>query len=197
MPWPEAVPAVTAALPAVNDRVTALERQVLAVMVQHPLVALDADADSIEAAAFADPVHRAAFEAIEAAGGTAGVKEEISALTAGGKGAREVERQALARWVDQVRLGAVPQVDAALTALAVIELPVASRRGARAQIDPDALDRYARDVITSLARMGVNRRLTELRSRQRRMSRQDEGYREVFEEIVGLENRRMRLSGRA
>ena len=194
---PEAVPAVTAALPAVNDRVTALERQVLAVMVQHPLVALDADADSIEAAAFADPVHRAAFEAIEAAGGTAGVKEEISALTAGGKGAREVERQALARWVDQVRLGAVPQVDAALTALAVIELPVASRRGARAQIDPDALDRYARDVITSLARMGVNRRLTELRSRQRRMSRQDEGYREVFEEIVGLENRRMRLSGRA
>ena len=79
----------------------------------------------------------------------------------------------------------------------MIELPVASRRGARAQIDPDALDRYARDVITSLARMGVNRRLTELRSRQRRMSRQDEGYREVFEEIVGLENRRMRLSGRA
>ena len=45
--------------------------------------------------------------------------------------------------------------------------------------------------------MGVNRRLTGLRGRQRRMSPQDEGYREVFEEIVGLENKRMQLSMRS
>ena len=76
---------------------------------------------------------------------------------------------------------------------------MAGRRGAGAGegLDADSAERYARDVITSLARMGVNRRLTELRGRQRRMSPQDEGYREVFEEIVGLENKRMQLSMRS
>ena len=185
------------ALPPVTDPVTGLERQVLAVMVQLPFVAGAAGADAIEAAAFANPVHRAVFEAVQAAGGAARALDEVRALAVDGRGREEVERAALARWVEQVRLGAGPEVDAALTALAVVELPVAGRRGAGEGLDADSAERYARDVITSLARMGVNRRLTELRGRQRRMSPQDEGYREVFEEIVGLENKRMQLSMRS
>ena len=185
------------ALPPVTDPVTGLERQALAVMVQLPFVAAAAGADAIEAAAFANPVHRAVFEAVQAAGGTARALDEVRALAVDGRGRKEVERAALARWVEQVRLGAGPEVDAALTALAVVELPVAGRRGAGEGLDADSAERYARDVITSLARMGVNRRLTELRGRQRRMSPQDEGYREVFEEIVGLENKRMQLSMRS
>ena len=185
------------ALPPVTDPVTGLERQALAVMVQLPFVAGAAGADAVEAAAFANPVHRAVFEAVQAAGGAARALDEVRALAVDGRGREDVERAALARWVEQVRLGAGPEVDAALTALAVVELPVAGRRGAGEGLDADSAERYARDVITSLARMGVNRRLTELRGRQRRMSPQDEGYREVFEEIVGLENKRMQLSMRS
>ena len=181
------------ALEPVTDQVTALERQVLATMVQQPMAAARAGADTIESTAFSNAVHRAAFEAIEAAGGVSRMQDEVTALTAGGKGLKEIERTAFAHWVEQVRLGATPEIDAALTALAVVTLPVATRRGSQ-EIDPDALQRYARDVVTSLARMGVNRRLTELRGRQRRMSAEDPGYRELFEEIVGLENKRMQLS---
>ena len=196
---PLATEAPRPVLPAVTDPVTGLERQALAVMVQLPLMAGAAGADSIEAAAFANPVHRAVFEAVQAAGGVARALDEVRALAVDGRGREEVERAALARWVEQVRLGAGPEVDAALTALAVVELPVAGRRGAGAGegLDADSAGRYARGVLTSLARMGVNRRLTELRGRQRRMSPQDEGYREVFEEIVGLENKRMQLSMRS
>ena len=194
---PLATEAPRPALPPVTDPVTGLERQALAVMVQLPFVAGAAGADAIEAAAFANPVHRAVFEAVQAAGGAARALDEVRALAVDGRGREEVERAALARWVEQVRLGAGPEVDAALTALAVVELPVAGRRGAGEWLDADSAERYARDVITSLARMGVNRRLTELRGRQRRMSPQDEGYREVFEEIVGLENKRMQLSMRS
>ncbi|QPL06359.1 MULTISPECIES: DNA primase [Actinomyces] len=182
----------TALTPA-QDKVTALERQVLAVMVQMPLIASRVGADSIEPAAFIDPLHRAAFEALEAAGGVDRAEQEVQALTAGGAGREAVERRAIGRWVEQVRLGAAPEVDNALTALAVVELPLALRRDANGVVDETAVERYAREVITSLARMGVNRRLTELRGRQRRMSPEDEGYREVFEEIIGLENRRIQL----
>ena len=178
-----------------TDQVTALERQSLAVMVQLPLIAARVGADTVEAAAFSHPVHRAVFEAIEAAGGVERAQEEVSALTAQGAGTRDVERAALARWVEQVRLGASSEVDAALTALAVLELPIAGRHTA-GRLDEDAAERYAKEIITSLARMGVNRRLTELRGRQRRMSKDDEGYRELFEQIVGLENKRMQLSQR-
>lgn len=180
------------ALAPVSDQVGALERQALAMMVQQPRAAAAAGADDVDASAFADGVHRAAFEAIEAAGGTNRIEDEIRALTAGGKGERDVARQAFARWVEQVRLGATPEVDAALTALAVVPLPVSVRRGSE-EPDPDALARYAGDVVTSLARVGVNRRLTELRARVRRMDREDPAYREVFEEIIALENRRMQL----
>ena len=40
----------------------------------------------------------------------------------------------------------------------------------------------------------IEQRLAELRARQRRMSSDDEGYRELFEQIVGLENRRMQIA---
>ena len=93
-------------------------------MVQLPFVAAAAGADAIEAAAFANPVHRAVFEAVQAAGGTARALDEVRALAVDGRGREEVERAALARWVEQVRLGAGPEVDAALTALAVVELPL-------------------------------------------------------------------------
>ena len=41
--------------------------------------------------------------------------------------------------------------------------------------------------------MGINRRLVEMRSRHRRMSPQEEGYRELFSQIAALEQRRMQI----
>ena len=76
----------------------------------------------------------------------------------------------------------------------VAPLPLAPPRGGGAEPDPDAVERYARGVLSALARTGINRQLAELRARQRRMSSDDEGYRELFEQIVGLENRRMQIA---
>ena len=41
--------------------------------------------------------------------------------------------------------------------------------------------------------MGINRQLVEMRSRQRRMSPQEEGYRELFSQITALERRRSQI----
>ena len=56
------------------------------------------------------------------------------------------------------------------------------------------VERYARGVLSALARTGINRELAELRARHRRMTADDADYRDVFEQIVGLENRRMQIA---
>jgi len=53
--------------------------------------------------------------------------------------------------------------------------------------------RSAGCVPGPLAVMGITRQLVEMRSRHRRMSPQDEGYRELFSQIAALEQRRMRV----
>ena len=73
-------------------------------------------------------------------------------------------------------------------------LPLAPPRGRAGEPEPQDVERYARGVLSALARTGINRRLAELRARHRRMTADDEDYREVFEQIVGLENRRMRIA---
>ena len=73
-------------------------------------------------------------------------------------------------------------------------LPLAPSRGQADGPDPHVVERYARGVLSALARTGINRRLAELRARHRRMSADDEDYRGVFEQIVGLENRRMQIA---
>lgn len=190
-----ATPHAAAVLPPINDRISAVERQVLALMVQYPLVATEVQADTIDARSFSHPMHQAAFEAIQAAGGTMRMQEEVASLSAARQGSAGTERLAYARWVEQVRLGASGPIDAALTALAIVQLPVATRRHSD-DIDPDALQRYAKDIVAELSRVGVNRRLTELRAKQRRLSPDDPDYRTVLKEIMGLENRRMQLAQR-
>ncbi|WP_103062755.1 DNA primase [Actinomyces qiguomingii] len=185
-------------LPPVTDPVEKLERRALEVIVQAPQIAARIGADDINAVAFSVPIHRAVFEAIEAAGGAAQVDELVQhALSAGLAGPDAVKR-ATTRWLERVRAGAYGPVGAAVTELAVAPLPLPAPRGNReGEADPDAVERYVSGVLSALARTGINRRLTELRSRQRRMSPNDAGYREVFEEITGLENRRMQMARQA
>ena len=72
-------------------------------------------------------------------------------------------------------------------------LPLPTIRGRGTEVDALGLDRYAKGVLSSLAIMGINRQLVEMRSRHRRMSPQDEGYRELFSQIAALEQRRMQI----
>ena len=182
-------------LPPVTDPVEKLERQALEVIVQAPQVAARVGADDINAVAFSVPVHRAVFEAIEAAGGAAEVDGLVQQAQAAGLTGPDAVKRATTHWLEQVRAGAIGPIAAAVTELAVAPLPLPAPRGNReAEPDPDAVERYASGVLSSLARTGINRRLTELRSRQRRMSPDEDGYRELFEEIVGLENRRMQMA---
>ena len=184
-------------LPPVTDPVARLERQALEVLVQMPVVAAEAGADDLDPSAFTQPIHRAVFEAVEAAGGAAEVPGLVDRAQAAGIAPAEATQRATIHWIEEVRAGAIGPVSAAVTELAVAPLPLPVPRGNAAgsgQPDPDAARRYASGVLRALARTGVNRRLAELRARHRRMSPEDEGYREVFEEIVGLENRRQQMA---
>ncbi|MDU0348121.1 DNA primase, partial [Actinomyces sp. MRS3W] len=118
----------------------------------------------------------------------------VQRAEAAGLAPADAVKRATTRWLEQVRAGAIGPVGAAVTELAVAPLPLPAPRGNQAEPDGDAIERYASGVLSSLARTGINRRLTELRSRQRRMSPDDAGYRDLFEEIVGLENRRMQMA---
>ena len=180
-------------LPPVTDPVEQLEREALAVIIQFPVAAHRAGADELGADSFGQLTHRAVYEAVAAAGGTGEVPGLVQQAVAAGMGEQEAQRRATLRWLQQVRDGTIGLVEAAITELAVAPLPLPTIRGRGTEVDVSGLDRYAKGVISSLAVMGINRQLVEMRSRHRRMSPQDEGYRELFSQIAALEQRRMQI----
>ena len=180
-------------LPPVTDPVEQLEREALAVIVQFPVAAHQAGADELGADSFGQLTHRAVYEAVAAAGGTGEVPGLVQQAVAAGMGEQEAQRRATLRWLQQVRDGAIGLVEAAITELAVAPLPLPTIRGRGTEVDALGLERYAKGVLSSLAIMGINRQLVEMRSRHRRMSPQDEGYREIFSQIAALEQRRMQI----
>ena len=190
---PGLVPAPPAgALPPPTDPVTQLERQVLEVMVQVPVLAAEVGADDLGPEAFSQPVHRTVYEAVAAGGGVGAVNDLVDRAAAAGLSRPEAVARATAHWVERIRAEApLAQVAAAVTELAVAPLPVQASRADRDQ--DEAVRRYAAGVCGALAATEVNRRLAALRARQRRMSPTEDGYRELFEEIVGLENRRQQI----
>jgi DNA primase len=180
-------------LPPVTDPVEQLEREALAVIIQFPVAAHHAGADEMGADSFGQLTHRAVYEAVAAAGGTAEVLGLVQQAVSAGTGEQEAQRRATLRWLQQVRDGAIGLVEAAITELAVAPLPLPTIRGRGTEVDASGLERYAKGVLGSLAVMGINRRLVEMRSRHRRMSPQEEGYRELFSQIAALEQRRMQI----
>ena len=180
-------------LPPVTDPVEQLEREALAVIIQFPVAAHQAGADDLGADSFGQLTHRAVYEAVAAAGGTAEVLGLVQQAVSAGTGEQEAQRRATLRWLQQVRDGAIDLVEAAITELAVAPLPLPTIRGRGTEVDASGLERYAKGVLGSLAVMGINRRLVEMRSRHRRMSPQEEGYRELFSQIAALEQRRMQI----
>lgn len=182
-------------LPPATDRMALLERQVLAMMLQYPLASAEAGADNIEPAAFNEPLLRATFEAIMAAGGSLAMKDIVDALASEGSGRDAVMRTAFQQWVRELRMAATPEVDAAMTALAVHELPLSPSKRGEESIDPFDLQRFASETVRSLTQVGLNRRLVELRSQQRRLEPGSDEARKVMEEIMTLERQRQQLRG--
>ena len=180
-------------LPPVTDPVEQLEREALAVIIQFPVAAHQGGADEMGADSFGQLTHRAVYEAVAAAGGTAEVLGLVQQAVSAGTGEQEAQRRATLRWLQQVRDGAIGLVEAAITEIAVAPLPLPTIRGRGTEVDASGLERYAKGVLGSLAVMGINRRLVEMRSRHRRMSPQEEGYRELFSQIAALEQRRMQI----
>ena len=118
----------------------------------------------------------------------------VRQAVAAGMGKQEAQRRATLRGRQQVRDGTIGLVEAAITELAVAPLPLAPPRGRAGEPEPQDVARYARGVLSPLARHGSNRPTAEMRARHPRLTAHGEDYREVFEQIVGLENRRMRIA---
>jgi DNA primase len=177
-------PAQGAAVPAPVDRmpvpdrrdpVARTERTALEVVLQHPAL-VPAEFDDLDADAFSAPAYRAVHEAIRAAGGLEGAREELAAT--GERGG--------AAWVARVHEEAARPVAGLVTELAVAPLPED-----RAEVLPD----YVRGVVIAILEIGFTRHIAELRGRLQRMDGVADpgGYQALFTELIALENRRRTL----
>lgn len=172
------------------DPLLRLQRQTLEVALQLPQLAAQAGVDNWTRELFDLPSYRAVFDAIMAAGGYAKYTEIAREISAAHPGLPEAERerQALQQWGAQVREFTPQIIDSLLTELAVAPLPVSAKND-----DVAGQINYGAGVLRSAGEMSFNRRLADLRSRQRRMALDDPEYRQVFTQIVELETQRRQL----
>ena len=172
------------------DPLLRLQRQTLEVALQLPQLAAQAGVDNWTRELFDLPSYRAVFDAIMAAGGYTKYTEIAREISAAHPGLPEAERerQALQQWGAQVREFTPQIIDSLLTELAVAPLPVSAKND-----DVAGQINYGAGVLRSAGEMSFNRRLADLRSRQRRMALDDPEYRQVFTQIVELETQRRQL----
>jgi len=153
-----------------TDPVVRVEREALKLAVQRPALC-GPEFDTLGPGAFTVPAHAAVFSLIAAMGGTG---------RAGG--GRE--------WAATLRDGApTDQVRELVTQLAVEPPQVAG--------EPDG--RYVDVVLARVGELAVSREIAAVKSRLQRMNpvqEQDE-YNQLFGDLVGLEQRRQALLGRA
>ncbi|MFD1719535.1 DNA primase [Georgenia deserti] len=165
-----------------EDPVARLERQVLEVVLQLPQHALAAGFDDLPPDTFTVPAFRGVHDAVRAAGGTRAYGEQVEKMHGAGGDAQE---RAATWWAEQVRENAVGPVAGVVTELAVAPLP-ADRA--------DGLAAYARGVLVALLRMGLTRRIADVKGNLQRTDPQDPAYSEIFTELMELENRRRALT---
>jgi len=162
-------------LPDARDPIARTERTALEVVLQLPAL-VPAEFDDLGDDAFSAPAYRAVHEAIRAAGGLQGAREELAA--AGDRGS--------AAWVARVHEEAASPVAGLVTELAVAPLP---------EDRTDVLPDYVRGVVLAILEIGFTRHIADLRGRLQRMDGvADPGaYQALFTELIALENRRRTL----
>ena len=169
---PASLPIDRMPLPDARDPVARTERTALEVVLQLPAL-VPAEFDNLGDDAFSAPAYRAVHEAIRAAGGLQGARQELAA--AGDRGS--------AAWVARVHEEAASPVAGLVTELAVAPLPED-----RAEVLPD----YVRGVVLAILEIGFTRHIADLRGRLQRMDGVADpgGYQALFTELIALENRR-------
>jgi DNA primase len=143
-----------------------LEREALKLAMQFPALAGPLF-DTVDAAAYRDPMHAAVREAIAAAGGVGGA--------AGG-----------ASWVEAIREACADLGAKALVSALAVEPP-------RYDGEPDP--HYVTVTLAGLQLPLVGRRLSELKSKMQRMNPVTEAdeYRRLFGDLASLEQQRRGL----
>ena len=149
-----------------NDRQLFLEREALKLAMQFPALAGPLF-DTVDAAAYSDPMHAAVRSAIAAAGGVGG--------TAGGPS-----------WVESVRQACTDLGAQALVSALAVEPP---------KYDGEPDPRYVTVTLAGLQLPLVARRLAELKSKMQRMNPVTEAdeYRRLFGDLASLEQQRRGL----
>lgn len=165
---PVAVPVVRMAVPDRRDPVAQVERTALEVVLQHPTLVPETF-DALAADACTAPAYRAVHEAVRAAGGVAAA---AGLVATGGESA----------WVGAVLDAAAEPVHALVTEMAVAPLAVS----------PEALPRYARELVLRLVDIGMTRRIADVRGRMQRLGAEagPDEQRALLAELLDLEAQR-------
>lgn len=153
--------------PMPDDPVARLERQVLEVALQFPVQSAAAGFDALDPVAFGTLTHRAIHDAIRAAGG-------VAAATPG---------QGATAWLTEVLAGLPDDLGTLVREMTVATLPTEEAN----------LDSYAHGVIVGLRRLGLTRRIADLRARLNQSDPADDP-RELLGELQTLEGERHRLA---
>jgi DNA primase len=173
-----------------TDPVIQVEREVLKLGVQSPGLCGPVFA-ALGAAAFTLPVHTVIFELICSHAGWA--DEEADAAPGGDQPVQAMLAEGGTGWARTLRENAP---DARVQAL-VTELAVEPLRTPGAEGEPDA--RYVEAVLARVEELAVSRQIAQVKSRLQRtdpVSAQAE-YKRMFGDLIGLEQRRKVLIGRA
>lgn len=167
---------------ALEDPVVRVEREALEALLQYPQFLADSSFDALDSDVFTQPAYRAVADAVKAAGGLA----QFHTLVAQAQGAGLADPVAVAaqKWAVEVRSWAGEHMVPVLTQLAVAPLP---------QDKDDGMESYAQGVVKALVRMALTRQVGKLRSALQRTKPEEDGYKELFEKLLNVEQQRRSL----
>ncbi|PFG19911.1 DNA primase [Serinibacter salmoneus] len=168
--------------PIPDDPVARLERQVLEVALQFPAQSAAAGFDALDPLAFGTLTHRAIHDAIRAAGGVAAASPGPGGPAQGGSGQGGSGQSATA-WLTEVLAGLPEELGTLVREMTVATLPTEEAN----------LDSYALGVIVGLRRLGLTRRIADLRARLNQSDPADDP-RALLGELQTLEGERHRLA---
>ncbi|GMA31001.1 DNA primase [Litorihabitans aurantiacus] len=166
--------------PVLTDPVARLERQVLEVALQFPAFAAPAGFDALDAQTFQVPSHRAVHDALRAAGGVAAPARTTVELG----GTADAHRAASARWVTEVLEGATATLAPLVREMTVAPIPAVAGE----------MEGYTLGVVTALRRLGLTRRIGDLKSHALALDPGDPDSGAAWAQVYALEDERRRLS---
>lgn len=165
----------------ISDPAERVERAVLQVMVQMPLLAQQANAGSIPSAVFTVPIHRNVCDTVQSVGAGEAYLRYLKELTDAGVESDVAERRANTWYVQQLLNASGEPVTGAVRQLAAEPI---------AQDDMRTVGAYVNGVMGSLIRQALTRQIAEGQSQLRLLPAEDPKRKEVLARIEKLRVRR-------